>query len=171
MSKMTPKKAEKKKAREKESRKKVLARRDAIRSSKSAENKIRKKMKRIVKLQKDVENLGPLADDVLLNMSDKTLSQLERNAQILKALENEYEEERSKKDQLNSELESKGALSLSDKLSFLHNELAEKQRVVLEGTPRPVKTGDARFGSSAPGEVAEVTVLKAPVLEEKPEEA
>lgn len=169
MSKMSQKKAKKKKEREKESRKKVLERREVLRAPKIEENKLQKKMKRISKLQKDMEGLNQWADEVLVKMSDKTLNQLERNAKILKALEDEYEKEKAKKTQLNNDLESKGLYALEEKLNFLHNELVEQQRSVgIEVLGENIVP--AQKSKSKPSEVAEVTVCKAPgfeVTEEK----
>jgi hypothetical protein len=128
MSMMSRKKLQKKKDREKEVKKRVLNRRTAIRAPKIEENKNRKKMERIAKLQKDMNDLNVWADDVLQKLDSKTLTQLERNAQLLKGLEEEYEAERLKKDSLNSDLESKGLHSLDEKLNHLHQNLVQSQR-------------------------------------------
>lgn len=155
---MSPRKLKKKKEREKEAHKKVLARREALRAPKIEENKLRKKMKRIGKLQKDMDGLSQWADDVLLKMNDKTLSQLERNAQILKALEAEHEADREKKQKLNLDLESKGLFGLQDKLSYLHNELVEQQKSAGFDSFEEAELVKA---TKPRKEVAEVTVLKA----------
>jgi hypothetical protein len=128
MSMMSRKKLQKKKDREKVVKKRILNRRAAIRAPKIEENKNRKKMERIAKLQKDMNDLSVWADDVLGKLDSKTLTQLERNAQLLKGLEEEYEAERAKKSELNGDLESKGLLSLDEKLNHLHQNFAQSQR-------------------------------------------
>ena len=132
MSMMSRKKLQKKKDREKEVKKRVLHRRTAIRAPKIEENKNRKKMERISKLQKDMKELNVWADDVLGKLDSKTLTQLERNAQLLKGLEEEYEVERAKKSELNGDLESKGLNSLDEKLNHLHQNLVQSQRTSKE---------------------------------------
>lgn len=128
MSKPSPKRLKKKKEREKLAKKKVLARRNAMRMEKIEENKFNKKLKRIKELKKDMVELDKWADNILCNMKNDTLSQLEKNAKILKEIEKEYEKEFSKKKKLNDDLEKKGLHSLQEKLNHLHNELAEKQK-------------------------------------------
>lgn len=128
MSKPSPKRLKKKKIREKEAKKKVLNRRMAKRSIEIEENKERKKLKRVEKLQKEMGDLSQWADDVLVNLNNSTLCQLEKNAKILKALENEYIKEVEKKNLLNKDLENKGMLTLSDKLNYLHNNLVDQQK-------------------------------------------
>jgi Na+/phosphate symporter len=76
--------------------------------------------------------LNVWADDVLLKMNEKTLVQLEKNAKILKALENEYKEERDKKIKINEELEADGFLTLEEKLNHLHNKLVDEQKALHE---------------------------------------
>jgi len=153
MSKPSPKRLKKKKEREKLAKKKVLSRRNSIRMEKIEENKFNKKLKRIKELKKDMSELEQWADNILCNMSNDTLSQLEKNAKILKEIEKEYEKEYSKKKKLNDDLEQKGLHSLQDKLNHLHNELAEKQK------NECIDLLDKKE------EVAEVSVLKAPDFE------
>lgn len=134
MSKPSPKRLKKKKIREKEAKKKVLSRRVASRASRIEENKERRKLKRVEKLQKEMGDLSNWADDVLMKLNNSTLCQLEKNAKILKALEDEYVEEIEKKNLLNKDLEDKGLLSLSDKMNYLHNNLVEEQKAAgIEG--------------------------------------
>lgn len=128
------KKVQKKKDRAKRVRKQVLLQRAALRAPKQEENKLRRKMKRITKLKKDMGKLNVWADDVLLGLSDKALTQLERNAKILKALEEEYQTEADRKKDLNDKLEAEGCLTLDEKLNHLHAKLAEEQkRLYAEG--------------------------------------
>lgn len=129
------KKAQKKKDREKRVRKQILKQREALRKPAQEERAFQKKMKRIAKLKKDMGRLNVWADDVLLKMSDSTLSQLEKNARILKALEQQYEKETSTKRDLNRQLEEEGFVTLEDKMKFLHDRLVEQQKAENEGVP------------------------------------
>lgn len=126
------KKAQKKKDRAKRVRKQILLKRAALRAPQEEENKLKKKMKRITKLKKDMGKLNVWADDVFLKMSEQNLSQLEKNCKILKALEEEYRKETENKKNLNESLESKGCLALEEKLNHLHNKLVEEQKALHE---------------------------------------
>lgn len=144
-----------------------------------------RKLKRIKKLKKEMGQMNVWADDVFMRMSEKTISQLEHNAQILKALEEEYEKEWAKKKALNQDLEDKGLTSLKDKMQYLHDQLIEDQKiagaaVIDEENKLAEKEGRASvfaekiggFGPSAKEtrivsnkpkkEVAEVSVIRAP---------
>lgn len=159
MGKPSPKRLKKKKEREKEAKKKVLLKRAAMRAPQVEENKQKKKMKRVTRLQKEMGELNMWANEVLCRMSNDTLTQLEKNAKILKALEAEYEKEKSAKMNLNQNLEQKGLSSLKDKLDYLHNELVEQQKSagyeVLKDEIELYKTANQK-------DIAEVTVCKAP---------
>lgn len=159
---MSQKKALKKKKREQESHKKVLARREALRAPKIEENQTRKKLKRIEKLQKEMSGLNQWANDVLINASEKTLSQLEKNAKILNALEAEYEKELEAKKKLNQELEAKGAFSLEQKLEFLHNNLVEQQ----DSLNVKISNEENKVKKNSNKEIAEVSIVKAPGFED-----
>lgn len=173
MSKMSPRKLKKKKAHEKEAHQKVLSRRAALRAPKIEANKERKKMKRVGKLIKDMDGLNQWADEIFMKMSDKTLSQLEHNAQILKGLEAEWQQEKDKKQKLNSSLESKGLFELQDKLNFLHNELVDQQKaagIEILGEDWAV-TQETSPAKKSRKEVAEVTICKAPGFEDQQKES
>lgn len=167
MSIMSPKKLAKKHQRAKEVRKKILARRDAIRAPKIEENKQRKKAKRINKLIKDMGELNVWADEVLMRMDNSTLTQLEKNAQILRSLEAEYESEKAKKEKLNEELHSKGLFTLQEKLNHLSQELISQQREA--GLEIGEVLNEKPKSDKPPREVSEVTVLRAADLEPKVE--
>ena len=165
MSKPSPRRLKKKKEREKQAKKKVLIRRNAMRSIQNEENQYNKKLKRVEKLQKDMGDLSEWADDVLMRMNNNTLIQLEKNAKILKALEAEYEKQRSKKEKLNNDLEDKGLLTLQEKLGHLHNELVEQQKAAgIEVLADELLLAQ---DNSVPKDVAEVTICKAPDFEPK----
>jgi hypothetical protein len=167
MSKPSAKRLKKKKDREKKAKEKVLARRKAIQAPKIEENKHRKKMKRIAKLQKGMGELSMWADDILGRMSNDTLTQLEKNAQILKTLESEYEKEKAKKKQINNNLEDKGLISLQEKLDHLHNELVEQQKAAGNEILKDelILAKQARSQK----EVAEVSVCRVPECDSQEE--
>lgn len=90
--------------------------------------------------------LNVWADDILLQMNEQTLSQLEKNAKILKALEEEYATEHGRKAELNQQLEAEGFKTLEEKLNHLHDKLVQDQKE---------EAGETE-------EVAEVEVVRAP---------
>jgi hypothetical protein len=151
MRKIIAKRMKKKKEREKKAHQKVLIRRQSLRKSKDEEDKLNKKNKNVIKFQKDVDDLNKWADTIMDKLDKKTLIQIEKNYEILKGLEEEYESEIKNKQKLNEELESKGLFSLENKLNYLHNELVEEQK--------------NEECNSTKKEVADISVCKAPLEE------
>jgi len=143
-----------------------------------------RKLKRIKKLKKEMGQMNVWADDVFMRMSENTISQLEHNAQILKALEEEYEKEWAKKKALNQDLEDKGLTSLKDKMQYLHDQLIEDQKIagaaVIDEENKLAEkegrasvfaekiggfgpsTSETRIANKPKKEVAEVSVIRAP---------
>lgn len=121
------KKLQKKKEREREAQQKVLARREEIREPIREENRLHKKLKRIKKLKRDLGSLNIWADEVYLKASEKTLSQLEHNAKILQALEDEHRKEQEKRQAINDKLEAEGHTTLNDKLKSMHDKVVAMQ--------------------------------------------
>jgi hypothetical protein len=114
-------KEKKKKDRENKSKARVLARRHQIRSAikeeakaKKLEKKFRDKIKPFVK-DSNKKAIMDAADE------SRVKERLERNMQILKALEEEYESEQSKKNEINQSLESQGHETLKDKLNAIED--------------------------------------------------
>lgn len=112
------KKIKKRKDREKEIHKKYLLKKEksliALRHAK--EDVLREK--RIVKVQRDLERFNQvMTERELSELNDKKLSQLEKNIQILKALEEEYDRELAQKQKLNDDLENNGYYTLEEKLN------------------------------------------------------
>lgn len=170
------KKFKKRKQREKDVRKKILTRREIIRAPEREERAFQKKLKRIDKLKKEMGDLNVWSDDIFLKMTDDTLSQLEKNAKILKALEDEFREETTKKRNLNEQLEAEGFQTLDEKLSHLHNKLVNQQKALYDQTGMSEERSEAFTSASEklkkPGkEVSEVEVIKAkPPESENPQE-
>lgn len=176
---------QKRKAREEKNKKAKLHRQAVATKKRQEENAEFKKMKRIKKLQKDMGNLSVWADDVLMKLNDKALSQLEKNAAILKALEAEYSKEKDRKKELNEGLEAEGLRTLEQKMNALHQRLVEQQKLAGEEVIAEEKalaegrTVDMGVGGAAecrftvnkpPVDVAEVSVSKAPGFDLKESE-
>lgn len=159
------KKQQKKLARAKEVRKKLLVRREAAAAPVREETVLRRKMKRVHRLKNDMGRLNVWSDEALVNMTDKTLTQLERNAKILRALEDEYQEEHAKKENLNKELESEGYYTLEEKLNNLHGKLVHQfgKAVTEAGFPEAAnfEKVEATGGLGGQREVSDVEVIRA----------
>lgn len=122
------KKIQKKKVKEKETRKKILMKRADSRAKAKEEREEHRRDKRVKKFQREMAGIEIWEEEVLKKMPDKTFDQLEHNAKILRALEEEHEKEMDEKRNLNEGLESDGHLTLNDKLQSLHQETAEQQK-------------------------------------------
>lgn len=115
----------KKKARESKAKARVeaarhkamLLKKDERRQTK-LNNKFREKL---VPFVKDPEKRKAFEE----NEANKSREKLERNMQILKALEEEYEKEKDAKRALNDKLEAEGHTTLKDKLSALEKKARE----------------------------------------------
>jgi hypothetical protein len=163
------KKFQKKKEREKRVRRQVLLQRETLRAPEREERAFQRKMKRITKLKKDMGDLNVWSDNVFLQMNDETLSQLEKNAKILRALEQQYVDETSKKKDLNEQLESEGFNTLDEKLGELHSRLVKQQKALyadsglVEERSEAYANANEKLASCCGKEVSEVEVIKAPV--------
>lgn len=183
-------KLQKRKARDEKNKKAKLHRQAVATKKRQEENAEHRKMKRVKKLQREMGKLSVWADDVLMKLNDSTLTQLEKNAKILKALEEEYEKESKRKRDLNDDLERKGLSTLQDKIKHLHDQLVEDQKAAGEAVLEeelalandrlkgsifeenesgfgPGGSAECRFTvNKPPVEVADVSVTKAPGFEE-----
>lgn len=125
-------KERKKKLRELVAKKRVLARRSILRKQASDEKKssrLNKKFReKIDPIVKDEEK-RKIMEEV---KNKKILSKLERNAEILKMLEKDYEDEVNRKKEMNKELELEGHLTLQEKVDAIGKKviagLDEKQQ-------------------------------------------
>lgn len=115
-------KEKKKKDREAKAKARVLSRRHKIREARGEEVRARaldkKFRERIKPFVKDPERQA----EIEASEEAKVRERLERNMQILKALEEEYEAEQNRKREFNEELESMGHEALKDKLNALEGE-------------------------------------------------
>lgn len=159
------KKQQKQKAKDKENRKKILANRAKTRAKAKEEKDEFRRDKRIKRLLKDMEGLDTWEEETLKEMPDKTFDQLEHNAQILKVLEEEHEQDMAAKKELNEGLEEKGHITLDEKLNALHQSTLEQQKKGkgIQGSAECRLT----IAPVVPKDTAEVEVLKAPSVDEE----
>jgi hypothetical protein len=139
----------KKKSRELIAKKRVLARRKALRKQTSeqlSEARLEKKFRnKIEPIVKDPEKQKIMQEQ----KNQRILSKLEKNAEILKALEEQYEEEMNCKKDINKKLEEEGNSTLKEKLDALDKKArenmteAEKETGIVDLT----KTGPQDFSN------------------------
>lgn len=157
------KKIQKKKAKEKDTRKKILMKRAISRAKTKEEREEHRRDKRVKKFQREMAGITIWEDEVLKKMPDKTFDQLEHNAKILRALEEEHEKDMDEKRNLNEGLESDGHLTLNDKLQSLHQATAEKQNEFgMTGSAECKMT----IAPKVMKDTAEVELVKASVVED-----
>lgn len=115
----------KKKERELKGRARVLARRNKLREDRRNERrssmldrKFREKIKPIIN---DPEKKAALEQAE----KERVLERLQRNAEILKALENQYQSDLEAKKSINESLEAEGHLNLKDKFNALESKARE----------------------------------------------
>ena len=126
-------KLQKRKAREKDAKKSVLAKRTEIRAKRKEEREEEKQERRIDKLQRDLHQMDQHFEKAALQAaSNDTLAQLEKNVQILRALEEEYEKEAEAKKAINEDLESKGYVTLDEKMQALQQAVLEEAKTADE---------------------------------------
>ena len=119
----------KKKAKERETKAKLLARKLALVKQKKRDREV----DRDVRAMRDriVPIINPDKDKL------RKQKQLERNLQMLKALEEEYKKEQEIWARMNKKLEEQGALTLQEKMDMMGKEateLAEKAETLVEKT-------------------------------------
>ena len=122
-------KAQKKKAREREARKKVLRRRAAKRKKAAKEKKLDKEIK------ENQPKLTPFMKEETQKRVEQekkvfAKAQLAHNIEILKALEEEYDEEQTRRDELNKELEAQGLDTLQAKMDHMQAQILKDQEEV-----------------------------------------
>lgn len=108
----------KKQKKEKESRVKAARRREKV----QAENRARKKDQQAAeRARRKINPIRPYVKDPnkAKVRAEEVLAQLEKNLQILEALEEEYLREEEAKKKLNEELEAEGLTTLKEKLDAL----------------------------------------------------
>lgn len=122
---MHKKQEKKKKKREEIAKKRVLARRKVLRKQASEDKQAgrlnRKFRERIIPVIKDPEKQKIMEQQ----KNEQILSKLEKNAAILKALEDEYLDEMNQKKEINERLEAEGHVNLKDKLNALDQKVKE----------------------------------------------
>jgi hypothetical protein len=154
-------KLQKRKAREKSNRQQVLVRRELLRAPAREAREEMRREKRLKKLQRDLEHFDQvMGDRELLEASDDTLSQLEKNILILKALEEEYNREVEQKAKINQQLENEGYYTLEEKMEAARRMFDNQSDMGVGGS------ADCKVSVNRPiKDVAEVSVIKAPQSE------
>lgn len=124
---MNKKQKERKDKKRKEiAKKRVLSRRDSLRKQ-SRENLKAARLERKFRNKMDPIIKDPEKKKILEEIKEsKILSKLEKNAEILKALESQYENEINQKKEFNEKLESEGYLTLSEKLNAIDKKNKEQ---------------------------------------------
>ncbi len=123
-------KMQKKKARQKIVRAKLQNRRKVVRSIEKEKRDEIRAQKKFKKDQLVMEKLEEKMEGLYSKLPPETRAQLERNVEILKALEEEYDQEISKKQALNQELEVQGNLTPEEKMNALHKKAVEQTATV-----------------------------------------
>ena len=139
-------KEQKKKNRERAARQKILQRREELRKMRketAEKDKAEKEAHEVVhgKLMPHINNPGQREADKAKAVSEK----LKRNLEILQALEDEYEEEQSKRAQVNANLEAEGYLTMREKMDALHKkamEMSNKADVMADNAEAIAKESD-----------------------------
>ena len=129
-------KEQKKKKRERMVKQKILQKREELRKTRKEAIELEKAEREahdVVhgKLLPHINNPGQREADKAKIVAEK----LKRNLEILQALEDEYEEEQSKRVQINVQLESEGHITMKEKMDALHKkalEMSNKAEVIAE---------------------------------------
>jgi len=115
-------KERKKKEREDKAKARVLARRHKIREAMKQDSRARKlDIKFSEKPKPFIKNPEKRAE-LEASEQERVKQRIERNMQILKALEEEYEAEQNRKREINLELERQGHETLKEKLNALEGQ-------------------------------------------------
>ena len=112
----------KKKDRAKKNREMFLAKRKKMRAEKRKEWEIEKRIKAAE--PKKVPFRHPLTPEKQAEEDAKIKAKLEHNLKVLQALEEEYEAEKAKREELNKELEDEGNITLEEKLKAINEKNA-----------------------------------------------
>lgn len=127
--------AQKKKKREKIAKERVLRRREEMRA-------IRKEDAAKARLEDELSpKQMPIVNDPLAcemrekDSSNSVKAQIEKNLELLKALEEEYDKEQALRQQVNEDLESEGHMNMKDKLDALHKKALSMQAQKEEEKP------------------------------------
>ena len=130
-------KMQKKKLREKEVRKKVLEQREELRKERKLMKAEEKKERDLYilehgKLPPALPGNPALAAIAEAQRSQKAADKIAKNLELLKKLQEEFEQEQSTRERLNQNLENEGHISLKEKMEAL----AEKTSKIKEAAER-----------------------------------
>ena len=133
------KKFKKKKEREKVAKQRVMQRRTAMRA-------FRKEEDAKTKLERELSpRLMPIVNDPLVremikkSRTEKANEQIEKNMQLLEALEQQYDAEQAFRKEVNENLEAEGHMTMKDKLDALHQKAIAMQEANKEEANKEVE--------------------------------
>ncbi len=130
----------KKKQRESDVKVKLDKRREAVKTASKEQLLEFREQRRFKKEHKEYQRLEKQMDELYAKLPQSTRDQLERNIEILKALEEEHKKETQEKQELNQQLESEGHFAPEDKMQALH------ERAVKECATVDVVKAKAQIG-------------------------
>jgi hypothetical protein len=122
--------AKKRKERAKKSRSKVLKIRGVVRKDRKEESRKQRLEKMLSPKQKPIVNEKKEDEET---KSQRIKEQLIKNQQILAAIEEEMNRERSLRQQVNESLESDGHETMKEKFSAMHKSAVESQEKFKDG--------------------------------------
>ena len=122
----------------KKSKEKIIKLREISRS-KTREEK--KKYLEEKKNKKEARKLERHLNTTLENLPEETLEKINRNLEILKALEEDYIQEELKRKEIHEELEKEGYVTLEDKVKRLQEVLSEKMETAVQKAEEITKSG------------------------------
>jgi len=133
MSKPSKKKFEKQKKRQKQTYKELLSRRSKIMEK-------AKKERAEYKLERETrEKIKPIVNTPKERTAEDIAKQIEANLQLLKQMEDEYENAAMEREGLNQALEAEGFKSLKEKMDFLQESAKEQASKQLEEMEEKIK--------------------------------
>lgn len=127
--------AQKKKKREKVAKERVLRRREQMRAVRKADA-----AKERLERELSPKTMPIINDPLIREMREKARvdaakAQIEKNLELLKALEEEHDKEQALRQQVNEDLEAEGHISMKDKLDALHKKALAMQEQKQEEKP------------------------------------
>lgn len=131
---LSRKEIEKRKAREKAVRKKVLAQRDELRKERKLVEAERQREYEMWKLEHGTAKPAlpgnpEVAAKVEAERAKAVAEKLQKNLEILKALEAEYDREQAVRNELNEKLEGEGYTTMKEKMAALHDKALKMKEV------------------------------------------
>lgn len=119
------KKLEKRKVKERATHRQILNRRTAIRAEAKEKREEFRDEKKHRKMIRQVEEMQAVYDQMKDKLPPETRQKIERNIEILSALEQQFVKETEERKKNNEQLETEGALSMKEKMNLLEKKMLE----------------------------------------------